>query len=288
MILSETVDILIIPKILKHYLSKGYDAKVKNVLTINVSDLTNKSRIKIKVKCDVCGTEKYLSYQKYTKNISSYNYYACSQKCSSEKCKETFLINYNTNHPLKNETIKQKSKDTCKLRYNKDYYFQTEEFKQKSEETSYFKYDVSHPMKSDIIKDVLKQSMMDKYNVENSMYLNEVKRKVKNSKILNNIISSDELTPKLNLYKRIVKNITLKYKKELFNNWDGIDYYDKECIKENLILNPLDRMYPTIDHKTSILYGFLNDIPAEVIGDISNLCITKKHINSSKKEKCSI
>jgi len=88
--------------------------------------------------------------------------------------------------------------------------------------------------------------------------------------------------------KPIVKNITLKYKRELFNNWNGIDYYDNECIKENLILNPLDRSYPTIDHKTSVLYGFLNDIPPEVIGDISNLCITKKHINSSKKEKCSI
>jgi len=288
MILSETVDILIIPKILKHYLSKGYDAKVKSILTIKVSDLTNKSRIKIKVKCDVCGTEKYLSYQKYTKNISSYNYYACSQKCSSEKCKDTFIKNYGTTHPLKNEEVKQKSKDTCLLRYNMEYYVQTEEFKQKSEETSYLKYSVSHPMKSNMIKDILKQSMMDKYNVENSMYLDEVKRKVKDSKILNNIISSDELTPKLILYKRIVKNITLKYKRELFNNWNGIDYYDNECIKENLILNPLDRSYPTIDHKTSVLYGFLNDIPPEVIGDISNLCITKKHINSSKKEKCSI
>ena len=47
----------------------------------------------------------------------------------------------------------------------------------------------------------------------------------------------------------------------------------------------LDKQYPTIDHKTSILYGFLNKILPSEIGNIDNLCITKRSINSSKYGK---
>lgn len=42
--------------------------------------------------------------------------------------------------------------------------------------------------------------------------------------------------------------------------------------------------YPTIDHKISVYYGFINNISPEEIGDISNLCITKRWINSTKRD----
>ena len=41
-------------------------------------------------------------------------------------------------------------------------------------------------------------------------------------------------------------------------------------------------MISLLDHKISIIYGFKNNISPEEIGDISNLCMTKKGINSSK------
>jgi len=92
------------------------------------------------------------------------------------------------------------------------------------------------------------------------MYLNSTKEKVKISKIKNGIMAPDELTSDLCLYKRRVKNETYKWKKIIFEKWNGYDYYDNEYIKNNLSLKSTDRLYPTIDHKDSILYGFLNNI----------------------------
>jgi hypothetical protein len=43
-----------------------------------------------------------------------------------------------------------------------------------------------------------------------------------------------------------------------------------------------DPNYPTIDHKISTYYGFINNIPIDVISNVENLCITKRSINSSK------
>ena len=43
-----------------------------------------------------------------------------------------------------------------------------------------------------------------------------------------------------------------------------------------------------LDHKYSIKMGFINDIPAEIVGSIVNLEILPGTLNASKKEKCSI
>ena len=51
-----------------------------------------------------------------------------------------------------------------------------------------------------------------------------------------------------------------------------------------LKLNSNDKNYPTIDHKISIFCGFKNGISC-IIGNINNLCITKRGINSSKNKK---
>ena len=84
-------------------------------------------------------------------------------------------------------------------------------------------------------------------------------------------------------YKLKIKSYTNKNKKELYENWDGYDFYDNEYIKDN---NKNDRNYPTIDHKISVKYGFENNISPEEISKLSNLCITKRGINSSKGSNC--
>jgi len=86
-------------------------------------------------------------------------------------------------------------------------------------------------------------------------------------------------------YSQKVNNITRQYKKILLSNWNGFDFYDNEYIKENYNLNCNNKNYPTIDHKTSKSYGFLNDISPNIIGNINNLCITKRFINSNKNSK---
>ena len=99
---------------------------------------------------------------------------------------------------------------------------------------------------------------------------------------------SDELKTSFELYTRAVYNITNKNKKELFENWNGYDYYDNEFIKANKKLNYNHTNYPTIDHKISLYHGFENKISPAILGSIDNLCITKKCINSSKGRNINI
>ena len=87
------------------------------------------------------------------------------------------------------------------------------------------------------------------------------------------------------LYRNECRRITNKSIKNLFENWNGLDYYDGENISNYLNLSHSHKNYPTIDHKISIYYGFINKISAIDIGDIDNLVITKRSINSSKRDK---
>lgn len=106
--------------------------------------------------------------------------------------------------------------------------------------------------------------------------------KMVSTKIDNNqYLKENEMTPILK-YRHDVQNVTLKNKKILFDNWNGFDFYDGEYIMPYLSINSNDKNYPTIDHKVSIFYGYSNNINPEIIGDINNLCITKRCINSSK------
>jgi hypothetical protein len=80
----------------------------------------------------------------------------------------------------------------------------------------------------------------------------------------------------------------LKNKKELIEKWNGYNYYTNEYILENFNLDSNDKNYPTIDHKNSVRYGFDNNISAEEISKIENLCITTRSNNSSKSKKTEI
>ena len=94
-----------------------------------------------------------------------------------------------------------------------------------------------------------------------------------------------KLTEYKKYHKKVMK-ISRKVRNIVFENWDGYDYYDNEYIRDFKNLDCYNEKYPTIDHKISILYGFLNDIDEEIIADIINLCVTKRKINSVKNKKC--
>lgn len=83
-------------------------------------------------------------------------------------------------------------------------------------------------------------------------------------------------------YKKIVRNLTNRNKKELIINWNGMDYYDGEYIKDNFKLNYNDDNYPTIDHKISLLEGYKCGYDPEKISCINNLCLTKRKLNIKK------
>jgi len=120
----------------------------------------------------------------------------------------------------------------------------------------------------------------------------------KNDSKLKNAISKKNsiiFSKSENFYKEIYNEDYLKYRNEVrklsklscklfLKSWDGKDYYDNEIISDNFNLNHNNKLYPTFDHKISIYNGYLNKIPPNEISDISNLCITKRGINSKKRD----
>ena len=123
-------------------------------------------------------------------------------------------------------------------------------------------------------------------------YIDFDREKLKNAISLKgkmSFVKSEELYEDISnknykLYKNEVRRLSKKSINALYLNWDGYDFYDGEYIKEYLNLSHVDNRYPSVDHKISIYYGFMNGMPVEKISDISNLCITKRFINSTKRD----
>jgi len=274
MILSKTISIKPSNKNRNHYINKGYDAS--NTINVKIEDLPTYSHFKIKVKCDVCGKEKDLLYFKYMKNTKSNTiHYACSQKCSVSKLMDTFNKNYgcvSSQHP----DIKLKQANTNNKLYGGKSPQCDKSVKQKSYDTMIEKYGFQYPHQN--------------YEIKNK-FLSKIKETVSKSnqtKIDKCLMVDYKNIDIFKLYRRFVDRITRQYKKELFNRWDGYDYYDKEYIKENIKMDYKNKSYPSIDHKISILYGFNNQIDPYEIGGIDNLCITKRTNNSKKNSKNSL
>jgi hypothetical protein len=86
---------------------------------------------------------------------------------------------------------------------------------------------------------------------------------------------------------------TRKWKKTLYENWDGLDYYTrkklvthKEWIEKFPDISPSNNIdQPSIDHKLSIVYGYKNGIDPVVIGSIDNLCVCSRETNVKKNYK---
>ena len=85
-------------------------------------------------------------------------------------------------------------------------------------------------------------------------------------------------------YWRRCDYLTRKIRKQMLENWDGIDYIDGENIKENLNLHFSDKNYPTLDHITPRSECFKNGLTADQATNPNNLKWTKR-INNSKKWK---
>jgi hypothetical protein len=215
------------------------------------------------------------------------------------------IKNYNKKWMSSSEFV-EKSKVSMLKKYGVDHYSKTKEFKkriidnkyiilEKMKKTFYDKYGVDFYSKTDEFKSILKskkeeiiksikETCLKRYGVDNVSKVVSVKNTSRITKLERGLIIPDELLNEWILYKKDVKNITRSFKKELFEKWNGCDYYDNEFIMGNFSYSHTHRFYPTIDHKISVYYGFVNNIPPEEISDISNLCITKRFINSKKRD----
>jgi hypothetical protein len=256
-----------------HYRKLGYNPVLNNKLEIKTEDLSTSSHVRIIAICEICKREKEIQYHKYIVNKKRHGFYGC-KSCSRQKAALTSMELYGV-----------------------DNYSKTDEYRKRVEKTNIEKFGYKTNLVNPEYMKSIKETLKEKYGTEKFFEIKKsnIKRKFKSkdlSDIINQSIEYSEsrysdfsITDEYILYRNECRRITNKSLKELINNWKGLDYYDGENIVENWNLPHKHKNYPTIDHKISIYYGFVNKISPVEIGSIDNLCITKRSINSSKRDK---
>jgi len=242
----------------KYYINLGYKfTKLNDIFKIKIEHLQLNSHYIVDVECDNCHKKIKKDYKSYNNCLINKNFYVCSD-CRFHKTKMT----NNEKYGVDNVSFLNNIKETIRIKSINNSDIRTV----KREQTNIIKYGCKNPF-------------------QNQQIINDNVIKSRITKIKNGRIISDEYFNEFELYKRYVNKLTYKNKKILIENWDGLDYYDGEYIKDNFKYDSRSSNYPTIDHKISIRYGYDNNIPVEQISSIDNLCITKKKINTSKYTK---
>lgn len=272
MLKKEKIEISVSYRNVTHYLKLGYEAIINKTLEIYTKDLPIVSHEKIEAVCEICGQEKTIMYCKYIENKNRHGFYGC-RNCSRQKAAMTSREIYGVNN-----------------------YMMLEEAKEKATENNIRKYGVKTTLLDKNTKDKIAKTMIEKYGTDKFYEIRNGKGKRDKMVVLdleskeNDIIDPTEkyvpIHDKSYLdYRNEVRRLTRSSEKILFENWDGLDYYDNEDIRENFNLEHNDPRYPTIDHKISIYHGYTNKIDPNLIGSIENLCVTKRSINSSKRDQ---
>lgn len=252
--------------------------------------ITNKSEVdklcegshkKILVECDICHKQSYKPYRQYLISCKNGNFYCCSPTCAQVKNRKTNTKKYGCENVFQSQKIKDKSVETNNEKYGVDYPSQSEEIRKRIIQSNIYNFGFDNPAKCDEIKEKMKNTCIERYGADN-FNKSEIYKIIA---IKKGIRISDELKSDFHKYEYEVRKITKTKKKLIFENWDGYDYYDNEYIFDNKQLRHFNPLYPTIDHKISIFFGFNNNISIEDVAALDNLCITKKSINSKKSTK---
>ena len=247
---------------------------------IDINLLHIGSHIKIFAKCDICGKDRELEYRFYLSSYNKRNIYCCSPSCAQVKNKLTNNETYGVDNVFQNAEIKNKIVKTNNKKYGVDYPSQSNEIRQKIIKSLILKYNIDNPGRDCEFREKMYQTCLEKYG---DIHFAKTES-AKELRIKNGLQIADEFKTESELYWQNVRQLTRKIKKEIFENWNGLDYYDNEYIRDNLLLESKNINYPTIDHKISIFNGFLQNIDPEKIADKENLCITKRTINSTKNK----
>jgi len=155
MILNKFIELKITRKNIDHYINWYKDIKLGDIIKVDPNKLQKSCGYKIDVSCDICGIDRNIKFQAYTKNINScpeYPIYTCD-KCSHIKIKE-----YN------------------KKKWGVEYYSQTKEYSDKFKNTMIERWGVEYALQSDVLKDKVKKTNLEKFGVENPFMDNEMIR----------------------------------------------------------------------------------------------------------------
>jgi hypothetical protein len=252
--------------------------------------------------CRCCGNKtRFISYRQ------GYRIF-CSHKCSATD-ESVQLLSKSTRIRLYGDpTYNNRSGavKTCLLKYNVINVSKLENIKKQKEETLIQNHGVSNMSLSPLLCHKRLQTLLNRYGEDNPSKVEAFKLKRMETTLRRygelfysrteqyreykeNMGEWIPLSQKnsFDLYFLQVWRETKKHKKVLFNSWNGKCYYTGVSLitDKNMYQNEL---YATIDHKTSIMRGYLNNISFKEIGGIDNLCVCARVINTQKNMKTEI
>lgn len=191
----------------QHYVSRGYTyTKHNDVFECKTEDLIDGSHTKVEVMCDYClsnGVETIVEkeWRRYIRdNVKSPIHTDCCAKCQPIKTKECNLINYGvesktmlletqekmkigclksfgTDHPMKNEEIRQRTVDTFIDRYGFDNPMKNQDIIDKSNATKILHFGSTNHMSSEEVVNKYNTTNLRKYGYEWHLQSPEIRAK---------------------------------------------------------------------------------------------------------------
>ena len=165
---NELIEVKVHSRNISHYeYILGSKLSISDNIFISVSDLTLGSNVEITGICDICLSERLITYKVYnaqTKNGTEK--FTCSKICSVEKSKLSNVSKYGFDNVFKSEKIKSKIKKSLILKYGVDNPMKSEIIRNKAKLTNLDKFGVEYPSSCDSIKRKVKLTNLDKFGVE--------------------------------------------------------------------------------------------------------------------------
>ena len=121
MLLSKEVEVKINKKNLDWYKSKGYNCELRDIITINVSDLVPNSRLMVEYRCDECNSIKEIAYTSFTKRHKNKDNHYCVE------CANKIIKNNKIKEFLAKDGFKKCRKCSRILPANTDYFYASKE-----------------------------------------------------------------------------------------------------------------------------------------------------------------
>jgi len=145
---------------IKHLKSLDYNVKNGDIINIPVEHLSKNSHVKINCRCDICGSERKMTYQCYISLIKyDGKYYCCN--CMKNKRKKILMEKYGVENVFQLKSSINKADETRMKKYGNPKYRNDDKIK----ETNLIKYGCENVFQNEEIKNKIFNDNIKKYGV---------------------------------------------------------------------------------------------------------------------------
>lgn len=225
MIITTEVEITITPRNITHYRGFGYKVEFNDKIIVDVRHLNKWAKVKVLCKCEICGKEILLRYEKYRLNYERFNYYSC-KGCSNKKRVLNAQQQWGVDNYSQTKECQEKVEKTNLEKYGVKCIFLDSKIKEKINNTNLEKYGTTEPLQNKEIRDKGKRTYLEKYGVDHYSKTEEFSKRMidmwenKTDEEIGNII------------KKTKKTCLERYGVDSFSKTDNFEKHLYFCSKE--------------------------------------------------------